>query len=140
MAGSIFEPHPQNFAKSYNFCRSTNDVTIIFPYTFCFQIYKKSVWVLRPYLETSLYEPIMLDEGRNIQRKVWYFVHRKKVISSFQSQISRPKINLIFLKMIILFKYQISRTTFINNIFRFIHFWKKKYLLALMLILMQNSY
>ena len=58
-------------------------------------------------------------------------IRQKLAIFSFQSQFSRSKINLIFLKMIFLYEYQIRRTSFTGNIFYFNHFKNILYLVKM---------
>ena len=54
MAVLFFETHPPYFQNQCDFCRSTNDITMIFIYFFWFQISKKSVWVWDPGVKESL--------------------------------------------------------------------------------------
>ena len=63
---------------------------------------------------------------------VWsfYSCHIYLGIFNVKSIFWRPKLNLIFLKTIFLFEYQIRKTTFIYNFFYFIHL-QKKYLVLL---------
>ena len=54
VAGPILKLRPSNFAKSYNFYRCINDISITFWYLKWFQIYKKSHPTSYPVLESSL--------------------------------------------------------------------------------------
>ena len=62
------------------------------------------------------------------RRKFLYLLNRNY---AFRSQFWRPKINLIFLKMIFLSKYQIRRTTFTKKKFQLYLFIKTNYLVEL---------
>ena len=54
IAGSIFEPHPLNFGKSYIFWRSTNDITTIFGNIHYYKSWEKGTQPRRPGVEESL--------------------------------------------------------------------------------------
>ena len=54
VAGPILKLRPSNFAKSYNFYRCINDISMTFWYLKWFQIYKKSHPTSYPVLESSL--------------------------------------------------------------------------------------
>ena len=57
IAGSIFEPHPLSFGKSYIFWRSTNDITTIFGNFHYYKSWEKGTQPRRPGVEESLDSP-----------------------------------------------------------------------------------
>ena len=54
----------------------------------------------------------------------WVRAHQNWAFSNFQSLFSMPKTNLIFLKTIFLYEYQIRRTNFTKKIFKSNNFKK----------------
>ena len=95
MAGSIFAPHPQNFAKIFNFCRCTNDVTIIFWYLYFCKIQKINVGVLRPYLDVVL-DYIQAKEYQNctVSKRCPKLVQNSVTDLSLRSSKSKTPSNL----------------------------------------------
>ena len=84
MAGSIFEPQPQNFGKSDNFWTSTNYITNIFGNFYYHKSLKKCTRAIRPGMEESLprylFNPLLPLKSWNEPTKIGHFESLESIL------------------------------------------------------------